>query len=59
MSESWSNNPNAPHISPILSSWEKENFAGTLVGSILYGMSTRAFVYLHSHHLSNPSFQES
>jgi len=36
--EPWSNNPNAPNIWYSVYLWEKINFAGYLVGSILYGM---------------------
>lgn len=35
----WSNNPNAPQISYSLYLGEKQGFAGTLVGSLLYGGS--------------------
>ena len=33
----WSDNPNAPKISPFLYHAEKANLAGTIIGSILYG----------------------
>ena len=33
----WSNNPNAPQIPYPLYLGEKESFAGTLIGSMLYG----------------------
>jgi len=35
--EPWSDNPNAPNIWYSLYLWEKINFAGRLIGSILYG----------------------
>ena len=35
--QSWSSNPNAPEIPSSLYFQEKTNFAGTLIGSILYG----------------------
>ena len=34
----WSEDPNAPQIPPFLYLAEKENFAGLLIGTILYGM---------------------
>ena len=35
--QSWSDNPNAPKIPPLLYIWEKAYFAGALLGTILYG----------------------
>lgn len=43
----WSDNPNAPEISYHVYSYEKANFAGILIGSILYGA--------HSHLRVSPS----
>ena len=34
----WSDNPNAPNISPRVYFDEKANFAGYFIGAILYGM---------------------
>lgn len=41
----WSDNPYAPQIPYWLYFAEKANFAGVLIGGILYGMSTHAFIY--------------
>jgi len=35
--QSWSDNPNAPNIPPIIYRFEKAWFAGTLISAILYG----------------------
>ena len=44
--EQWSNNPNAPKISRYLYVEEKSDFAGTLIGSILYGTRKMAHIYV-------------
>ena len=47
----WSDSPNAPKITYKVYFEEKANFAGVLIGSILYGMSKNAttyVAYLHS-----------
>ena len=44
----WSNNPNAPQIPYSLYLAEKSNFAGNLIGAILYGTPTHIPVYLPS-----------
>lgn len=41
--EPWSNTPNAPQIPPWLYSYEKDNFAGRLVGAIVYGITVVLF----------------
>jgi len=41
--KSWSNNPNAPKIPYALYLEEKAYYAGTLIGSMLYGMRKRFF----------------
>ena len=40
----WSDNPNAPHISSLLYTGEKQYFAGQLIGIISYGALIRPFV---------------
>ena len=54
----WSNNPYAPQISRTVYLWEKENFAGLLIGAILHGTQSRAFFHLHPSHLLDLSLQE-
>lgn len=45
----WSDNPNAPAITYFDYASEKSNFAGFLIGAMLYGMSsrTRPFIRVH------------
>jgi hypothetical protein len=44
----WSDNPNAPQIPYLLYFAEKANFAGILIGAILYGMSTHVHIFYPS-----------
>ena len=43
----WSDDPNAPKITHVLYFREKATFAGSLIGSILYGMRGLPVAYLH------------
>ena len=52
----WSDNPYAPQIDYELYFAEKANFAGFLIGAILYGASTHLLVHPPSLYLLNPLF---
>ena len=43
----WPDNPNAPKITHILYLQEKATYAGSIIGSILYGMRGFLAAYLH------------
>ena len=46
LEKTWSNDPNAPKLPPSFYLGEKANFAGSIIGAILYGTSDYSWVYL-------------
>ena len=44
----WPDNPNAPKITHILYFQEKATYAGSVIGSILYGTRGLLVAYLHA-----------